>query len=62
MPKDKIYAIKTNNFDYDIMRVRYFYFNIRHCLVIFSKTQIILKVDFILKSIFIDTLAQNLIF
>ena len=31
----------------------------RHGLVIFSRTQI--KVDFILKSVYIETLAENLI-
>ena len=57
--KDKIYAIKTNNFESDIIRVRDFYSKERP-LWSGDFQQNANKVDFILKSVYIETLAENL--
>ena len=57
--KDKIYAIKTNNFQSDIIRVRDFYFEERPSWTV-DFQQNANKVDFILKSVKIETLAENL--
>ena len=56
-PKRKIYAIKTNNFEPDI-RVRNFYFLERPSLS-GDYQQNANKVDFILKSVHIEIIAEN---
>ena len=57
---DKIHAIKTNNFDSDIIRVRDFYFKESPSWS-GDFQQNANKVDFILKSVYIETLDENLI-
>ena len=57
--EDKIYAIKNNNFESDIIRVRDFYFKERPSWSS-DFQQNANKVDFILKSVYIETLAENL--
>ena len=56
--KDKIYGLKTNNFEPDIIRVRNFYF-----LEMLSWSrdfqQNANKVDLALKSVYIETLAEK---
>ena len=54
-----MYAIKTNNFESDIFRVRDFYFLERPSWT-GDFQQNANKVDFILKSVHIETLAENL--
>ena len=50
--KDKVYPIKTNNFEHDIIRVRDFWSG--------DFQQNAYKDDFILKGVYIETLVQNL--
>ena len=57
--KDKIYAKTPNIFYSDIIRVRYFYFSARPSLS-GDFQQNANKVDFILKSVHIETLPENL--
>ena len=57
--KDKIYAIKTNNFESDIFRVRDFYFWERPPWS-GDFQQNVNKVGFIFKSAYIATFAENL--
>ena len=59
MPKDKIYAIKTKKIESDIIRIRDFYFKERPSWS-GDFQQNANKIDFILKSVYIDTLAENL--
>ena len=55
-----MYAIKTNNFEYDIIRVRDFCFKERPSWSA-DFQQNANKIDYIFKSVYIETLAENLI-
>ena len=57
--KDKIYAIKTKKFESDIIRMRDFYF-LEMASWSGDFQQNANKIDFILKSVYIETLAKNL--
>ena len=57
--KDKIYAIKNKNFESDIIRIRDFYFKKRSSWS-GDFQQNANKIDFILKSVYNETLAENL--
>ena len=58
-PKAKFMQLKTNNSESDIIRVRDLYFKERPSWSGDFK-QNTNKVDFILKSVYIETLAENL--